>query len=285
MKPEFLGFVVVLTGGMMLSSCDKRPDYVLSDDEMVSLMADMQLAESYSEIVSRGGDYSRERSALADGVLAAHGVSRENLDSTLNWYGKNLDLYNELFKKVDKEIDSRRKRLMKESGVPEEITMESLWPYSSHIILSRLGSTDNISFSIPADNLSKGDRLVWKLNLNNSSDMIGMLGVDYSDGSSGMVNRNVMGSSKVELNLQTDTARTPTRVFGVIRTRQANFTPIWADSISLTAEPFDSTRYYSSHSVANVRPLRQRPAKIVENQDTTSDHKERTQPIFIPKNE
>ena len=64
--------------------CDRRPKEVLSEKEMVSLMADMQLAEaclnsSAVSVHSRDG-----RLELGRSVLAAHGVTQEQLDTTLD---------------------------------------------------------------------------------------------------------------------------------------------------------------------------------------------------------
>ena len=89
--------------------CDRRPKEVLSERKWSAFMADMQLAEaclnsSAVSVHSRDG-----RLELGRSVLAAHGVTQEQLDTTLAWYGRNIDNYSELFEKVDKEIVARRK--------------------------------------------------------------------------------------------------------------------------------------------------------------------------------
>lgn len=258
---------------LLLVSCDRRPEGVLSDGEMVSLLADMQLAESYADVASGGGNYSSERTRISDGVLAAHGVTQAQLDSTLIWYGKNIDTYHELFTKVDKELDARRRRLGGGSPDNPEAEGVGLWPYSPHIMISKLGSSDNISFSIPAsEDVVKGDVLTWKMRLNSPSDLKGTMGVEYTDGATSLVNRHLSGSTNVELKLQTDSSRNPVRIFGVIRARNSSSLPLFADSIALLKASLDSSRYFTFHSQTFVhKPIPRKSEKSRNLQDSVKN--------------
>lgn len=253
LKSCFKGMMIAIC--VVTPGCNDRPKDVLSDKEMIDLMADMQLAEGYADVAGSGRNYSSERFRLTEGVLAAHGVSRAQLDSTMLWYGKNIDDYNALFAGVDKELDKRRRTLLKDGGFPEEEEGVGLWPYSAHIVLSPLGDTDHIRFSIlPGEDTAKGDLITWKLRFNAMSEASGLLGVDYTDGASSLISRNLNGNQKVELKLQTDSSKSVSRIFGVMRVRNANSLPLFVDSISLTRSPLDSSRYYTFHSQILLRP-------------------------------
>lgn len=243
-------------GLILVCSCNRRPEGVLSDKEMVSLLADMELAESYSDVAMRGGDFIATRSKLADGVLAAHGVSRAELDTTLAWYGKNIDEYNDLFKRVDKEIDSKRKRLMANAGDDFSESADNLWPYSRQMMISHLSGVPDILFSIPATDFQKGDVVTWRMRLHNEAEVFAMLGVDYSDGSASQINRNMAGNRTIEIRVQSDTSKTVKRIYGLLRPGRTESLPLWADSISLALSPLDSTRYYQFHSQTVIKPLR-----------------------------
>lgn len=237
---------------LFLSACSKRPEGVLSDDEMVSLLTDMQLAEAYvnvSHISSVDGD------ALTESVLKAHGVSREELDSTLKWYGKNIDTYNELFAKVDKNIDRKRRSIINDSGEAQEESSGNLWPYPYQMMISPLGNTDVLMFSIPAEDFSKGDVVNWRMRLNSDNEVSVSLGVDYSDGSGTQVIRTLSGTRRIDMKVQSDSSKTVKRIFGVMRPRKTGAVPVWADSISLTLAPLDTTRYYYFHSQHSLRKL------------------------------
>ncbi len=240
--------LVILSAG-----CNKRPDKVLSDDEMVSLIADMQLAESYWNLKSSGSADVEQRELMGKRVLAAHGVTVEQLDTSLSWYGRNMDTYEELYAKVDREIASRRKKLMK--GSADDIEMDegnNLWPYGRHGVISSLGISDGYVFSVSSDNLEKGDAVEWKMNITPSVQVQGVLGVEYEGGDVSYVHRLFQGSSsKFEMRVQTDTARVVSRVFGTLRVKDTGRLPVMTDSISLVRLPLDSTLYYRMNGQQN----------------------------------
>ncbi len=73
---------------LLSAGCSDRPKGILSEDKMVQVMADLQIAEAYE----RNGDansylHGQNRELLGRGVLMEHGVSVEEIDSTIAWYG------------------------------------------------------------------------------------------------------------------------------------------------------------------------------------------------------
>lgn len=236
--------VVFFMVSMAVVSCGGRPEGVLSDDRMADLMADMQLAEAYSSLPSSGRGMTREqRDSLGRGVLAANGITQAELDSSLSWYGRNMDTYTELYEKVDKRIAEKRKRLLND-GIKEEADGDNLWPYPAHGIISGLASSDGYLFSITNPELVRGNALEWKMRVSPATSLNMMLGVEYADGSDTYVSRSFSSERKVELHLQTDTARDVRRVYGVMRVARVRDLPVFTDSISLQVLPLDSAEYY-----------------------------------------
>ncbi|MDE5713482.1 MAG: DUF4296 domain-containing protein, partial [Muribaculaceae bacterium] len=237
---------VCLLFSALTSGCDDRPKEVLSEKKMVRLMADMQLAEAYVNMSgqpSSRGDYRLE---MGRSVLAAHGVTQEQLDTTLAWYGRNLDDYSELYAKVDKEILSRKKKLL--NMTDEELEMEEsdiLWKYGKNGVISKLGNTDSWIFSVSDPDLQKGDRLQWSMHITSPVQVNGVLGVEYDDGSSDASSSVFIGRNKLELTCQTDTGKTVKRVYGTMRAKDESYLPLYADSISVVRLPYDSMEYKS----------------------------------------
>lgn len=237
--------IAFLLAAVTLSGCHLRPDGVLSDDKMADVIADMELAESYWNSKHSGFADTEERERFGKGVLAAHGVTVEELDSSLSWYGRNMDTYTELYEKVDKKLAARRKELMK--GTADDIEIEegnNLWPYGRHGMISSLGQSDGYVFSVSSDNLQKGDALEWKMNITPAVQSQGMLGVEYSDGSFSYTHRAFQGASKIEMRLQTDTAKHVERVFGTFRVSSPRDLPVMTDSMALIKSPLDTLQYY-----------------------------------------
>lgn len=229
-----------------LAGCSKRPKEILSEKQLVRLMADMELAESYSNIADVRSHDSEYRLELGKSVLAAHGITQEQLDTTLSWYGRNLDDYSELYAKVDKEILERKKKLLKMTD--EEIQMEEsdiLWKYGKNGLLSDLGTSDGWILSVTEPELQQGDRLLWSMHIDNPVQLNGVLGVEYADGTSEAVSSVFIGKNKLELDYQTDTAKVVKRIYGSIRLKDngSGSLPIFADSINLVRLPFDSMEY------------------------------------------
>ena len=86
----------------------KRPSKVLSDDEMASLVADLEIAEGYVQTQTLG---DRDGDRLVEYVIEKHGVSREEFDSTMAWYGRNVDVYYDIIPKVEQQLEQRRRKL------------------------------------------------------------------------------------------------------------------------------------------------------------------------------
>ncbi len=235
---------VILLLSMVIAGCSNRPDNILTEKEMVALMADMQLAEAYTNVSNQQMQVSDYRLKMGKSVLAAHGITQEQLDTTLAWYGRNLDDYSELYAKVDKEIIKRRKHLLNMSGEEDGLDDDNLlWRFGKNGQLSMLGNTDGWIVSVTDPDLQKGDRLQWTMHLDAPVQMNGVLGVEYSDGSSEAGSSVFIGRNRVELVCQTDTGKDVKRIYGTLRIKNPEMLPVYADSIRLVRLPYDSVEY------------------------------------------
>ncbi|MCH5224374.1 MAG: DUF4296 domain-containing protein [Muribaculaceae bacterium] len=219
-------------------SCS-RPSGVLSEDRMVDLLVDMELTEAYSTQVSLSND---ERVELGQSVLDAHGVSQAQLDTTLAWYGRNMDKYSELFEKVDKEIMLREKHYTTPEGIIAR-KADELWPYSPHLVISPLSGYESMTFSLPQQDLEKGSLIEMSFFLPNAASLKGILGVEYRDGYGESTMATITNRNRAEFSLQTDTSRQVARIYGVMLIKDMKSQPLYIDSIALKAEPVDTLNY------------------------------------------
>lgn len=247
------GLHIVLLALLLLSgaSCIRRPKGVKSDSDMVPVIADMTLADIYLRTVSGNSDEQRE--ALTEYVLRKHGMTRAEYDSTMVWYARNTDEYYELTEKVNEQL-SRRQRKLKGVSADTEVAND-LWPYPRMAVMSPLGAYDGFNFSMATSDVEKGERLKFKMRFNGSIDGDAIFGVEYENGVSSFVTNSLRGP-KLEMLLQTDTANTVKRIFMNLTTDNELKKTVWADSISLTALPFDSLQYYQIHSLRRYNPPR-----------------------------
>jgi hypothetical protein len=73
---------------------------------MRQVLFDMQLAEAIVETSSGDFRLTDDRQALYDAVFRKHNISQAQFDSALVWYGKNLDLYMQVYKLVLKDVNA-----------------------------------------------------------------------------------------------------------------------------------------------------------------------------------
>lgn len=236
---------ILILSGLLASGCKEKKEKVLSEKEMVDLIVDLKLAEAYANTQLNGPNPSEQRRELAKSVLAQHNVTQEQLDTTLGWYGRNLDEYAELYEKVDKRLLQKRKKLMKDTeGDLANKEGDNFWAYGKNGIISSLGNNDGWIISLSDPDLNRGDKLEWTMHINNASTpLVGVLGVDYDDGTSEAVSTYFTNRQHIELSLQTDTGKTAQRIYGTLRLKKSDSTPLFADSIALRRLPYDSLEY------------------------------------------
>lgn len=247
MSKIFSGIIIpslLLFISFLFFCCGHKGKMVMPEDKFIDLMADMELAEAYSSTAGSGQNSETKRNELGKGILAAHGVTKEELDSTLAWYGRNIDEYALLFDKVDKKILEKKKKILAQSGIEDiEKTGSDLWPYEAHGMISPLGNSNGWIISIDNPDLNKGDRLQWSMHLLNPMEMKGVLGVEYEDGTSSANLVSINTRPKVEIFLQTDSSKTVKRIYGSLTVRDRKRLPLFADSINLMKLDFDSLDY------------------------------------------
>lgn len=241
------GALYVAVAGMCIlggTGCTNRPKGVLSDKEAASVVADLELAEAYMKATPGSSDAMRRR--LADAVIAKHGLTRADFDSTMSWYGRNLDEYSEMADLAAKELQKRQK---KSTGkTEEEEDLQDLWTGPRRGLISGLSGKNSYEFTTEAGSVTPGSRLRLRMRLDKGQEGWIMLGVRYDNGLYGYMNRSLVSSDrKIDLTLQTDTAYRIEEAFGHIIFTTPRRSTLGIDSIYLNVLPFDSTQYYIIH--------------------------------------
>lgn len=251
-------YVPIVLCTLMLGACSRRPKEVLSDDKTAALLADLHIADAYSTIGMGGQsdlsitDNDSLRKVLRQSVLSAHGVSEAQLDTTLGWYGHNLDKYEEMYEKVPEYIAEKRTKLAEQND--KSGRNPSLWPYGSR---QRIALGKNrvvvVPFEIGGTSIPKGGKLVWEakaVNMFEPADMF--IAAEYADGSINYVQRTLMGGGRQNVTLQSDSSRPVAKVWGYLRVRQPQ--TLILDSISLKAAPLNAASYYEYRSTKTWTP-------------------------------
>lgn len=243
--------------------CNSRPEGVLSEGKTIDLLTDLKLAEAYNETPSARGT-NPSRYDLQEAVLKAHGVSENEFANTMAYYGRNIDEYYELFDKIEAKIKKKGEKL--NGNIQDENNGNDIWPYSHFVYFNPQASTNGLKFSIDPSDLQVGERLEWRLNFTSYDGVEGILGIEYTDGSSHYSKRNAAGNKRFSITLQSDTLRVAKRLFGIISLPEKSM-PAWADSIQLLRLPFDSIEYNKIRLQQRVSPLKPRPDIKLKEED------------------
>ncbi|MDE7437173.1 MAG: DUF4296 domain-containing protein [Muribaculaceae bacterium] len=256
-------FLILAMILVILSGCDKRPEGVLSDKEMVQLMTDMEVAEVYIQNNSNEMYNDSSRDKTIQYIIEKRGIDKAQFDSTMTWYGRNIDIYQELYKKVDAELAKRQKNAIGGDAMATVQQGSDLWPYSRHLIMSEMAQNNSLNFSFVSEQIEKGDKLNFKLRANGLDYSSAMLGVDYENGLSTYSYSTQNATDKIDISLQLDTFLTVKRIFGYVRPKNKLKRTVWLDSIALERVPYDSTQYYRIFSQRKVyAPKKREPVKI-----------------------
>lgn len=124
-------FLCILTA----FSCSRTPKGVISEKKMKDLIIDVKIAEAMLDFNSHVYNDSSSRINLYNSVFKKHGVTQALYDSSLMWYGKNLEIYIQVFDQAVKEIN-RQLELNATDEVHDVISVGlqdsvNIWPYSS----------------------------------------------------------------------------------------------------------------------------------------------------------
>lgn len=243
---------ILLLALSVLTSCKKTPDYVIGESDMAELIADMEVADAVVEINRQNYSSDSLRDELRQSILKKHDVTEEEFDTSLMWYGHNLDIYRDVYENAKGILEDRQKDLIaeaKEAG--EKMTMSGdsvdIWQGARIAIFDkkRIGGYAQLNFSIPADeNTQQGDFFKWKFRiLNMQSDGQALLGVDYVDGTSEYQIKSVRPEETLSIDLQADSLISVERVYGYFLYRMKDEDAIFADSISLYRSRLNRDRY------------------------------------------
>lgn len=279
---------------LIIVACDDRPEKVISDDAMVDLLVDIHRGDAYLSIGSPHFVTDSSKKVLRQSILKKHGVTQEEFDSSLNWYGKNIDRFVELYAEVEKQLDNQMKQARLRAAETGEIASGSLgdehnlW-YKSPI--KKIAYTDDshlLWFELDAKDASivPGDRFNWQFRkLNSQSEMQMFIAVDYEDGTTSYASRSFLQNTpNCKMTLQTDSVLKANRVYGYARYFPAKDEVIFIDSIIIDKKPLLGSNYSQIFSQRTFNPkqkleeMRQTQNDTVENEVIIPEPKEISEP-------
>ncbi|MEE0975832.1 MAG: DUF4296 domain-containing protein [Muribaculaceae bacterium] len=250
---------------VLFAACNSTPDYVLSHEEMAQLLADVHIGESLIDANRQNYKDDSLKKELKQSILHKHNVTAQQLDTSFEWYGHNIEDYIEVYDRVIEILENQQANVKVEDGVQLAVAGDSAdaWSGVRYRQLSRYMANNYVSFAIDRDeNWEKGDVYEWRMKrISGNSPLLWTLAVDYADGSSEYVNASKNKEGWQELVLYTDSSKTASRVYGIAHINLTDKERVYIDSISLVRSRFSEDKYVRRYNQRKFRYGRKKNAK------------------------
>ena len=236
---------IVCLLGMFLGclSCSKVPDGILSEKEMQRVLKDMLLAESMIGVDYEQFKTDTSKVALYEAVFRKHGIDQALYDSSLIWYGKNLDIY---IKVYDRVVADLKQQITDLGDVQADAAPSSgndsvdIWPRRRYLTFTPRSLFNGVTFTIRPDRpFPSGSSFVlglraWGLRPEMTRKPEIRLQADLGD-TTVVLNQTITRDGYLEARLKTIATKRIRRVYGYIRLdgNERDYGKIYLDSLSV----------------------------------------------------
>lgn len=248
---------------LLLAACNGVPSRIIQPEEMAQLMADVHMGEAVIDRNSYEFYTDSSRQALKQSVYLKHGVTAAQVDSSLAWYGRNINHFMKVYDRTIEILEGRRANLgalaYGGGGLGGGDSLD-LWTMPSSFSITDRSPSHVLSFNVEADSSSRrGDEYRWSAKVTNpSQDARWTIAAEYADGTMEYFSRNIAQDGRAEISLVTDTSRVPERIYGSIVAANKPGYVMYVDSVRLVRHRMDNDRYgrrYMLHRLpVNLKP-------------------------------
>lgn len=241
-------------------ACHKVPDEVIQPDDMAELLADLNTGEAVVDANRRYYPSESDRAAFKEAIYARHGVTGEQVDSSLAWYGRNIKLYIDVCDKSIGILEERMivsgNRIAEANALAVSGDSVDVWPFPRFIHISPQSPTRTIAFNFTADdNWDPGDSYTWRGKFSNISATTDWgIVAEYPDGMSETLQSTFSSDGWQEITFYTDTIHPAARIYGYL-TFSDKAPHVFADSISIVRKRFNPalfSQHYRQRKLKNI---------------------------------
>lgn len=258
---------------VIMVGCGSRPGDVISRGDMVDLMVDIHKGEAYADANHFQYRTDSTKMLIRQSILRDHGVTAEQFDSSLMWYGRNTEdlteIYAEVIERLEKEMSRIDANASSTSFAGDSI---NAWIESPFYILSDASPSQTLKFRLPVDeNWYPGDSYTWQFKtFNQRTDAIMAMFIDYDDGSTEMISSEFNNDGWQRLTIVGDSLRNPLNIYGYSTFAPRPSESIYLDSVSLVRKRLSEELYR--------RRYRQRTFNYGNTQTTRNELRQTTRP-------
>ncbi|MCC8143591.1 MAG: DUF4296 domain-containing protein [Tannerellaceae bacterium] len=229
---------------LLAVACGKTPRGVLSEKKMQSVYLDMQLAEAMINADSKEYADVEKKEALYESVFRKHKITQAVYDSSLVWYGANLDVFVRVYDRVLKDISQMQKDLSDMPADPGPASGRdsvNIWNRRPSLVFEPNSPFNAVVFDIkPEASYLPGsifvlDLDVWGVNPGMAHYPEIKIHAEHAD-TTIMVNDRITQDGPHQTVLRSHATKRIRRIYGIIRmdnTGPWSYGKIYVDSIRL----------------------------------------------------
>ncbi|MDR1557097.1 MAG: DUF4296 domain-containing protein [Tannerellaceae bacterium] len=245
--------ITLWTMAAVLASCSKVPGGILPEKKMKDVMIDMQLAENIISTNYQVYPDSARKAALYQAVFRKHKTTQAVYDSSLVWYGKNLDILMRIYNLALNEVNEQIRALgdVQANAAPSaNQDSVNIWPRHDYLTLQPEALFNGTIFDIRPDRpYLSGSIFVLSMHVWGVRPLMRhipevRISAELPD-TTLVINRKMTSDGRQEIILRTPAARQTKRLYGYIRMDQAEtaYYKIYLDSLRLIRYNYGSAAF------------------------------------------
>lgn len=235
--------MIALAAMLGMIACSKVPDNVLPERKMKEVMIDMYLAEGMINTDSKSFPDSLAKDALYQSVFRKHKIKQSLYDSSLVWYGKNLDILMQVNELALKDINDRIRDLgdvQASAGPVSNRDSLNVWPRRDFLVFAPNTLFNGVVYDIkPERPYSSGSGFVlgmrvWGITKKMSHTPELRLSIDQGD-TTLVANKKITADGYYQTIIKGVATKQVRRVYGYIRmdNKEQDYYKIYVDSLKL----------------------------------------------------
>jgi len=254
-------FSLFVLGITFWVACSRTPKGVIAEKKMRSILVDMHLAEAMINQNPQEYNNLGNKKAVYQSVFDKYSIKEAEYDSSLIWYGKNLDLYMRIYNlalsDVKKQIESMGD--IRPEAMSTDMDSVNIWMYNNYYEFTPYSLSNTIIFDFkPTNQYASGSAFilgfhVWGISQDNQSIEL-RLRADQND-TTLVVKNTIVDNGYNEIVLKTLPTKRVKRVYGYLRLNEElypSYHKIYLDNIQLTKFKYGSA-YIEKLDTLNAR--------------------------------
>ncbi|MDR1259093.1 MAG: DUF4296 domain-containing protein [Tannerellaceae bacterium] len=241
-------FVIFLAAAAM--SCSKVPKGILPEKKMKDVLIDMQLAENIINEDYKTYPDSARKIALYQSVFRKHNITQAVYDSSLVWYGQNLDM---LITVYDLALNDVNKDIRELGDIPASASLSddqdssNIWPRRSYLTFQPEALFNGTTFDVePEREYLTGSVFVLSMHVWGITQQMRYtpevrIAAETPD-TTLIVNEKITQDGYREIILRTPAVRRTRRIYGHIRmdNTDRNYYKVFINNLRLTRYNYGS---------------------------------------------